>query len=108
LYIKIYGKKGWNNDVRISFTNIQLLHDVLEEFSKKITLQLSINEISKNSIEKLNNILNDFKGKKTLNFFIVDNDENLTLNLPSRSYKIDISNELLEKLKNEQINFKLN
>jgi len=108
LYIKIFCKKGWNNDVRISFTNIQLLQDILEEFSKKITLNINIEEINEKNISKINSILTNFKGKKILNFHVTDNSEKLKLTLPSRSYKVDISNELLEILKKEQVDFKLN
>jgi DNA polymerase-3 subunit alpha len=108
LFFKIYGKKGWNNDVRLSFTNIQLLQDILKEFSKKITLNLDIKDVNEPNINKINTILNDYKGTKNLHFTVRDNREKLRLNLPSRSFKIDISNELLEVLKKEQINFKLN
>ncbi|MDP3312145.1 DNA polymerase III subunit alpha [Lutibacter sp.] len=108
LYLKLYGKKGWNDDVRISFVNIQLLHDILEEFSKKITFNLSINELNENIIEKLLELIQNFKGKKTLNFVVYDAQEKLKLSLPSRSFKVDISHKLLKQLDKEQINYKLN
>ena len=55
-----------------------------------------------------NSILSKFKGTKNLNFTVFDIEENLKLNLPSRSFKVDISNELIEVLNKEQIHFKLN
>ncbi len=108
IYAKIFCRKGWNDDVRLTFGSIQLLQDILEEFSKKITLNLSITEINEANIKRLNSILSKFKGTKNLNFIVFDNDENLKLNLPSRSYKVDISNELINTLNKEQIHFKLN
>ncbi|MFD1292329.1 DNA polymerase III subunit alpha [Lutibacter holmesii] len=109
LYMKIFGRKGWNDgDVRLSFGNIQMLQDVLEEFSKKITLNISLNDINEPQIQKLNTLLTQFQGKKPLNFLVYDLEEKIKLNLPSRSYKVDISNEFIDALKENQINFKLN
>ncbi|WP_457616564.1 DNA polymerase III subunit alpha [Lutibacter sp.] len=108
LYIKIYGKKGWNNDVRISFSNIQLLQDILEEFSKKITLSFNISEITDEKIEHINQVLTNFKGKKNVEFFVYDISEKIKLRMPSRNYRVDISSEFIDVLKKEQINFILN
>jgi len=108
LYIKVFCRKGWNNDVRLTFGNMQLLQDILEEFSKKITLNFSIKDITELNVQKLSTILSKHKGTKNLNFTVYDLEENIKLNLPSRSFKVDISNELIEVLRNEQIQFKLN
>lgn len=108
LYIKTFGKKGWDNDVRISFINIQLLQDVLHEFSKKITVNIAINDVNESKINKLKVILDNHKGTKKLNIVVYDPEEKLKLTLPSRSYKVTISNDLLEDLKKEQVHFKLN
>ncbi|WP_445725707.1 DNA polymerase III subunit alpha, partial [Flavobacterium sp.] len=53
IYAKIFCRKGWNNDVRITFGTIQMLQDILEEFSKKITLNLSLKDINEANIQKL-------------------------------------------------------
>jgi DNA polymerase-3 subunit alpha len=108
LYLKIFCRKHWNNEIRLTFGNVQLLQDVLEEYAKKITLNLQLSDINENYIQKLNILLQPFKGVKTLNFLVHDFDENLTLNLPSRTYKVHISNKLIEVLNKAQIFFKLN
>ena len=108
LYIKIFGKKGWNEDVRLSFTNFMLLQDVLKEFSKKITLHLPLQEISKEIINTIKELLHDFKGKKTVQFTVYDEEESLQLSVPSRNMSVEISHELLKKLEKEQLNYKLN
>jgi DNA polymerase-3 subunit alpha len=108
LYLKIFGKKGWNDDVRLSFTNIQLLQDILEDFSKKITLNLDIKEVNEHKISNIDELLKNFKGKKNIHFVVYDNDEKLKLTLPSRTCKVNINNEFLTELKKEQIDFKLN
>jgi DNA polymerase-3 subunit alpha len=108
VYVKIFCKKGWNDDVKLSFTNMQLLQDVLEDFSKKITLNLNLKDINETNIKKLKDLLSQFKGKKSLNFVVNDPEENIQLTLPSRNFKIAISNRLIEVLNNEQLDFKLN
>jgi DNA polymerase-3 subunit alpha len=108
LYLKVFGKKGWNNDVRLSFTNIQLLQDILEDFSKKVTLSLDINEVNEDRISELNALLKNYKGNKVIHFVVYDNVEKLKLTLPSRTFKVNINNEFLDELRKEQINFKLN
>lgn len=108
LYIKIYGKKGWNEDVRLSFTNFQLLQDVLKEFSKKITLHLPLEEISEITIQTIKDLMDGFKGNKLLQFMVYDKEDALQLSALSRNISVDISHELLKKLEKEQLTYKLN
>lgn len=110
LYIKIFGKEGWKdpNDIRVSFINIMLLEDLLEEFSKKITIQLKIEDITEESIANLKELFTKYEGNKLLNFMIVDKKEKLSLNLHSQKVKIEISGEFLSELAKQQLHFKLN
>ena len=48
------------------------------------------------------------KGNQALNFVVYDNDENIKLQMPSRKQKVKISQELLDELNLEEVNFKLN
>ena len=108
LYIKIAIRKGWKDDARITFLNIMLLQDILKEFSKKLTLQLNISEVSHENISKLTKLLSSNKGNKPISVVIEDAQEKLKLTMPSRSFKVDISNEFLNLLNQEQIKFWLN
>ncbi len=109
LFIKISGRKNYyNDDVRLQFTEIQLLQEVMEKMSKKVTIHLRIDELNKNKLKVITNILQTNKGTKPINFTITDADEKVKLNMPSRSQKININNELLATLKKEALNFKLN
>ncbi|MDV7187755.1 DNA polymerase III subunit alpha [Lutibacter sp. TH_r2] len=109
VYIKLVGRKNYyNDDIRISFNSIQLLHDILDKYSKKISISIGINEINETKISELYRLLEKFKGTKILNFVILDTKEKLSLNMPSRSLKVNISTEFLEELEKQEINFKLN
>lgn len=115
VYAKAYVKEGWTNkdtgkkgDPRIQFNSFQLLHDVLETYSRKLTIQLDINMLSEKSIEVLQEILSAHSGNHTLNFVIYEMQEKLKLHLPSRRQKVNISPELLNILEENSIYYKLN
>ena len=115
MYAKAYIKEGWANkdtgkkgEPRIQFNSFQLLHDVLENYAKKLTIQMDINELSDTRIDNLKALLTEHSGNHTLNFVIYEMAEQLKLHMPSRKQKINISPELLEALENESVYYKLN
>ena len=101
-------KEGKKSEPRINFLDIQILQDVLEKQSKKITLQLDINKINKESIQKLNKLLKENEGSVPLDFLVYDLTEKMKLTLHSRSTKVKVANEFLKVLEDEEIRFKLN
>ena len=115
LFIKSLIKEGWQNretgkksDPRIQFNSFKLLHDVLDSFAKKLSIQLNLNEIDNHKLERLNNIIDSFKGDHRLNFVVYDTDEKIKLDMLSENKKVNISQELLDELDKEKIYFKLN
>ena len=115
LFIKSLIKEGWQNretgkksDPRIQFNSFKLLHDVLDSFAKKLSIQLNLNEIDNHKLERLNNIIDSFKGDHRLNFVVYDTEEKIKLDMLSENKKVNISQELLDELDKEKIYFKLN
>jgi len=115
VYVKVYIREGWINkdtgkmsDPRIQYNTFQLLHDVLENRAKKLSIQLDINNIDEKRIRELKDLLHMHPGKHLLNFVIYDNKEQLKLNMHSRKQKIKISQELLDELSSQQVYYKLN
>jgi DNA polymerase-3 subunit alpha len=112
--IKVNISRGWKNvdgkigEPRINFTDIQILQDVLEKQSKKLIVQLDIDKVNDQKIEELSQILKGNKGNVPINFVVYDLDEQVKLKLHSRSVKVNVTNELLEVLRKEQVHFKLN
>ena len=52
MYVRAFIKEGWVNretgkkgDPRIQFNNFQLLHDVMDTYAKKLSIQLDITQI---------------------------------------------------------------
>ncbi len=115
IYVRAFIKDGWTNrdtgvkgDPRIQFNNFQLLHDVMDNYAKKLSIQLNINDLEKDKIAKLKELIKMHPGKQFLNFVIYDNEENIKLQMPSRKQKVKISQELLEELESSQVFYKLN
>ena len=115
VYSKAFIKEGWVNrdtgkkgDPRIQFNSFQLLHDVMESYAKKLTIQLDINELSDSRIDDLKELLGSHTGSHTLNFVIYEMAEQLKLHMPSRKQKVNISQDLLIALEDESIYYKLN
>ena len=101
-------KNGVTGEPRLKFTELKLLHDIMDELCKKVTIKIPLQEITANTILNLETILKNNPGKQSLNFTIWDAKEKIEVSLPSRNTKIHISNDLLATLESQQITFKLN
>jgi len=115
VYVKVFVREGWidkvtgkKSDPRLQFNNFQLLHDVMELYAKKLSIQLDIKDLQEHRIKELKDLLKMHKGDHALNFVVYDNEETLKLSMPSRKQKVKISQELLDELENNEIYYKLN
>jgi DNA polymerase-3 subunit alpha len=112
--IRVNISPGWRNkdgklgEPRITFTDIQILQDVLEKQAKKLTIQLDIKQVNHININELNGILKKNEGSTPLDILVFDMEDEVKLNMHSRSVKINITNELLKTFETEEIRFKLN
>jgi len=115
VFVKAYVKEGWANretgkkgDPRLQFNSFQLLHDVMDNYAKKLSIQLNIKEIAEDKIESLKALLQMHPGNQALHFVIYDNADQIKLQMPSRRQKVKVSQELLDALNEKQIYYKLN
>ncbi|WP_339915904.1 DNA polymerase III subunit alpha [Yeosuana marina] len=115
VFVKTLVREGWINkdtgkksDPRLQFNNFQLLHDVMDSYAKKLSIQLNIKDIETNKITALKELIHMHPGNQTLNFVVYDHDESIKLTMPSRKQKVAISQELLWELENQSVFYKLN
>ena len=115
VHIKIFVREGWikkdtgvRGEPRIQFNSFQLLHDVMETYAKKLSIQLNITDLEASKISQLEGLLNSHVGDHALNFIVYDNEEQIKLNMPSRKQKVQISQELLLELERNDVFYKLN
>jgi DNA polymerase-3 subunit alpha len=101
-------------DWEFKVTSISLLAELRDKLTKCITIQVPIEEVSDELMVKLDYILNENKENSEtqnckLNFEVYDREQNLKLELPSKSLKINPNNQFLEQLtKLNVVNYKLN
>ncbi len=115
VYVRAFIKEGWVNrdtgkkgDPRVQFNNFQLLHDVMDNYAKKLSIQLDVKDLQTEKINSIKELLHMHKGNHALNFVIYDREEQLKLNMQSRKQKVKISQELLEELRELHVYYKLN
>jgi DNA polymerase-3 subunit alpha len=115
VFIKVFVREGWTNrdtgkkgDARLQFVNFMLLHDTMENFAKKLTIKLNIDQLKEDNIRELKDTLVSYKGKHPLNFVIYEMNEEIKVNLSSRKQKVEITSELLHALEEKEVHYKLN
>jgi DNA polymerase-3 subunit alpha len=103
-------KDNWEFKVN----SIVLLSELRDKMSKCLTIQLPLTELSEtfmNKIDEIVRINSDQNESKNcqLKFMIMDYDEETTLEMPSKSVRINPSNEFLEEIsKLVGVRYKLN
>jgi DNA polymerase-3 subunit alpha len=113
--IRLSVRQGWVNresgkvgQPRMQFLHFEMLQNTIESNSKKLTLQLDINQLEENKIEILQDNLLSFKGNQSLFFNVYDTNKKVKLILNSKQKKVKITPDLLHFLDQEQWHFKLN
>ena len=114
VYMRLLVKEGWRNrdtgktgEPRINFLSFQQLQDTLEKNSKKLTLQLSIDDLDEKKSKDIIDLLKKYKGKNQLEFSFFENNEKIKLTMLSENFKISINEDLISKIKEKQLHFKL-
>ena len=114
IYLRLIVKEGWRNrdtgktgDPRISFLSFQQLQDTLEKNSKKLTIQLSINDLDDSKLEDITTLFKKYKGKNQLEFSFFENEGKIKLTMLSENFKVSINEELISKIKEKKLHFKL-
>ncbi|TNJ45287.1 DNA polymerase III subunit alpha [Tamlana fucoidanivorans] len=115
VFVKTFVREGWTNkdtgkksDPRLQFNSFQLLHDVMEQYAKKLSIQLDINDLNEQKITDLKELIHMHPGNQALNFVVYDAKEKMKLNMPSRRQKVKVCQELLDELQSQDVKFKLN
>ena len=64
-------KEGWANrdtgkkgDPRVQFNNFQLLHDVMDTYAKKLSIQFNMHDLKEKRITEFKRLLKCIKGIK--------------------------------------------
>lgn len=108
IYMRFQMQVGWKEgEILTNYSGFMLLQDVLQNLSKKLTLQFEIHSLNKGLMDEISVLLKKHKGTKELNFLIYNNDAQLKLHMPSRKFKIDINSDLLRYFEKNKWEFEL-
>ena len=88
---------------------MQQLQDVMDAYAKKLTINIDVNEIAETRIKEIKDILDNHIGEGKLHFQIFDpkskKEEQLYVKMPSRTQRVRISQELLERLEESRVHY---
>jgi DNA polymerase-3 subunit alpha len=115
VFIKVFVREGWVNrdtgkkgDPRLQFNQFMLLQEVMENYAKKLTIKLNIDQLKEDHILDLKDTLRSHKGKHPLQFTVYEMEDEIKVTLSSRKQKVQITSELLATLENKEVHYKLN
>ena len=112
-YLFIKGKiqpRQWakdDNDVEFKIASIQLLSEVREKRTKRVIISLPNKTLTTELFEEIEAIIEQHQGNVPFRLMVQD-DEHGVVNMNSRTKKVEVSNEFLEKLDSlYQIKYKI-
>ena len=106
---KVQPRPYRDNELEFKIKNIMLLSQVREELVDSISLSIPLHSVSDGLINEIKEFALSKKGKALLKFKIVDTEENIVVNMFSRSERIDITNELIDYLNEKtEIQYSIN
>ena len=115
VFVKTFVREGWTNkdtgkksDPRLQFNSFQLLHDVMENYAKKLSIQVDINDLHEQKIMALKELISMYPGNQMLNFLVYDTKEKIKISMPSRRQKVKVCQELISELEAQEFKYKLN
>ena len=107
-----YGKLGWYLFIRATVENridrgdilalkiksISLMQDEKNKLIKKLTVVAPVSEVTDKMIEELNTLFKQNGGTTTLQFDIVDDEQNIVVNLLSKTRHVDVTQNIVDAL----------
>ncbi|MCB0435659.1 MAG: hypothetical protein KDD08_06345, partial [Mangrovimonas sp.] len=99
---------GQAGEPRLQFNNFMVLQDVMEARAKKLSVKMELSQLKEETVQQLEDLFEMHKGNQALNFIVYDVEEKINLQMPSRSQKVKISQELLNEIKGFELDYKLN
>ena len=89
--------------------SIQLLQDIKDSLITKINISLSIHQLDEQMINELSVFIKQNPGKTQLYFKVIDGEQQVMLNLFSRSIRLHVTPDLIDFLnENDAIDFAIN
>ncbi|HEY4787587.1 MAG TPA: DNA polymerase III subunit alpha [Bacteroidales bacterium] len=106
---KVQPRPFGNAELEVNIKNVTMLSNVRDEMVKSISIVVPVQLITDELIVELKSHADNTKGKVELKFKLIDKSENMSVDLYSRTMRINLTEELISYLRNrEEIEFRLN
>jgi len=91
LFIKarVEGRFDNPDQLVIRVSNIMLLSEVMEKLARELVVSIEINDLATETIQALHALAKHFKGKSALRFRVHDATEGLSVEMPSKKYRVN-------------------
>ncbi len=95
--------------MELKVTQIYLLNSIREKYSKSLTLQIPLKDVSADMAKYINEITSGSPGACSLKILLVDPEANMTVDLVSKKIRLNLSNDLIGQVqKMRGVSMKLN
>ena len=110
LFIRGNVMLGYKNEkYEFKLSQIELLSELRKNLIKSITLNLPVHQINETIVDQIDKMTQKNKGKALLRFNIYDPDNNMTIQMFSRTSRIEPTNELLNFFEKDlDLTFRIN
>jgi DNA polymerase III subunit alpha len=94
----VHPNKFKENEFEFKINMIMLLNEVRGKMVKGLRVNIDLDDLSFELMEKLEAITQRYRGDAKLYINIIDSKENITLDLMSKRFTVDPSNEMIKEL----------
>ncbi len=96
---RVTEQKWGDNRLEFKISAIDLLNDLRDKKTKGVLVNVNLQEINEHVIQQIEELCEEFKGECAFHLNLIDPGESMSVELMSRKYKVDPSNDLIDRMK---------
>ena len=96
---RVTERKWGDKSLEFKIHSIELLNDMRDKRTKGLVLNIDLDHIDEDTINQIEDLCRRFRGDCALHMNLLDMNENISVEMLSRKYKVNPSNEMLKKIK---------
>ncbi|MDR1056579.1 MAG: DNA polymerase III subunit alpha [Prevotellaceae bacterium] len=101
-------KKDSPKELEFKIKSINLLGNACDEMIKSLTISMPMNNVTSFFVDELKEVTVNNKGKVELRFKLVDPEDNISVELFSRKFKIAITKDFIAYIQNDDFKYSIN
>jgi DNA polymerase III subunit alpha len=105
---KVESRYDAPDQMNLRVSSVTILQEVFEKFSKSITVTIPLQDVTKANIAFLQTLAKKHKGKNLLRILVKDEEEKLSVELPSKKFRVEAKEFSRELAETTEFSFKIN